>query len=89
MCHGANAAPGGRGASAPNLTTTPLLHVQVGFDQVVLNGARVDKGMLSFNGKLSASDSAAVLAYIASRATELKSAPLSPAGGSTRPAGGR
>ncbi|MEO6081245.1 MAG: PQQ-dependent dehydrogenase, methanol/ethanol family [Steroidobacteraceae bacterium] len=89
LCHGPDAVPGGRGASAPNLTTTPLLHVQAGFDEVVLKGARVDKGMLSFNTKLSASDSAAVLAYIASRATELKNAPLSPVGGGARPAAGR
>lgn len=75
VCHGPNAVPGGRGGNGPNLTTTPFLHSQAGFDQVVIEGARVDRGMQDFKGKLTAEDSAAVLAYIVSRANELKNAP--------------
>jgi quinohemoprotein ethanol dehydrogenase len=80
VCHGPNGVPGGRGGNGPNLTTTPFLHSQPAFDQIVLKGQRLDKGMMSFEGKLNERDSAAVLAYIVSRANELKNAPPAPAG---------
>jgi hypothetical protein len=80
VCHGPNATPGGRGSNAPNLTTSPFLHSQAGFDQIVLQGARVDRGMLDFRGKLSSADSAAVLAYVVSRANEVKNNPPAPGG---------
>lgn len=91
VCHGPNAIPGGRGGNGPNLTTTPFLHTQEGFDQVVLHGGRVDRGMLDFGDRLSAEDSVAVLAYIVSQANELKNNPprgFGPPGGPPRGAGG-
>jgi glucose dehydrogenase len=66
VCHGANGVQAR--TSFPNLTVTPLLHTQEGFDQVVLQGARTDKGMGSFAKDLTAEDSAAVREYIISRA---------------------
>jgi mono/diheme cytochrome c family protein len=89
VCHGPNATPGGRGGNGPNLTTTPFLHSQAGFDQVVLQGARVDRGMLSFGDKLRPADSAAVLAYIVSRANEVKNNPPAPGGFGGPRGGGR
>jgi quinohemoprotein ethanol dehydrogenase len=86
VCHGPNAVPGGRGGNGPNLTTTPFLHSQAGFDQVVLQGARTDRGMQDFRGKLTEEDSAAVLAYIIARAHEVKNNPP-PAFGPPRGAG--
>jgi quinohemoprotein ethanol dehydrogenase len=77
VCHGSNATQQ-RNGSAPILTTTPLLHVQQGFDQVVLQGARIERGMPVFNDKLRPEDTAAVLAYIVSRANELKNQPATP-----------
>jgi len=91
VCHGANAAPGGGrgGNNAPDLGTSPFIHAQAAFDTVVLQGQRVDKGMANFSDKLSAEDSAAVLAYVVSRANERKNAPPAPAGfGPGRGAGG-
>jgi quinohemoprotein ethanol dehydrogenase len=75
VCHGPNAVPGGRGGNGPNLTTSPFLHSQAGFDQVVLQGGRNDRGMQDFRGKLTEEDSAALLAYIVSRANDLKNNP--------------
>jgi quinohemoprotein ethanol dehydrogenase len=87
VCHGANAVPAGRGGNGPNLTTTPLLHVQQGFDQVALQGGRLDRGMPSFSDKLTPADSAAVLAYLVSRANTLKSQPAAAAPAGRGPAG--
>jgi hypothetical protein len=58
----------------PNLTVTPLLHTQEGFDQVVLQGARKEKGMGDFSKDLSPADSVAVREYLVSRANVLKAA---------------
>jgi mono/diheme cytochrome c family protein len=88
VCHGPNATPG-RGGNGPNLTTTPFLHSQAGFDQVVLQGASVDRGMLNFGDKLRPADSAAVLAYIVSRANEVKNNPPAPGGFGGPRGGGR
>lgn len=68
-CHGDNGQT--RGALFPNLTRTPLLHSQEGFDQVVLQGVREEQGMVSFAAALSAEDSAAIRAFLVSRANEL------------------
>jgi mono/diheme cytochrome c family protein len=73
-CHGANATQQ-RGNNAPNLTTTPLLYGQEAFDQVVLKGGRLERGMTNFGDKLAPADSAAVLAYLVARANELKNNP--------------
>ena len=58
---------------------------------MVLQGQRVDKGMANFSDKLNAADSAAVRAYIVSRANERKNAPPATGRGSAarRPSGWR
>lgn len=58
--------------SFPNLTVSPMLHAQQGFDAVVLQGARADRGMGSFAKDLSAADSNAIRVYLIARANELK-----------------
>jgi quinohemoprotein ethanol dehydrogenase len=90
VCHGPNGAPGGGrgGSNAPDLGTSPFIQSQAAFDVVVLQGQRVDKGMPHFSDKLKAADSAAVLAYVVSRANERKNAPPAPARGGG-PGGGR
>jgi PQQ-dependent dehydrogenase (methanol/ethanol family) len=82
VCHGNNAAPGGGrgGLIAPDLGTSPFIMTQAIFDTVVLQGQRVEKGMANFSDKLKAEDSAAVLAYVVSRANERKNAPAAPGG---------
>jgi alcohol dehydrogenase (cytochrome c)/quinohemoprotein ethanol dehydrogenase len=70
VCHGSDGVQT-RG-TFPNLMVTPLLHTQEGFDQVVLQGTRVEKGMANFSKDLTAADSAAVRAYLISRANVLK-----------------
>lgn len=57
VCHGVNGFQAR--SSFPNLTITPLLWTQPGFDQVVLGGGRADKGMGSFAGDLKPADTAA------------------------------
>jgi alcohol dehydrogenase (cytochrome c)/quinohemoprotein ethanol dehydrogenase len=71
VCHGANGLQAR--TSFPNLTVTPLLWTQAGFDQVVLQGGRVDKGMGNFAKDLTAEDAVAVREYLISRANALKS----------------
>jgi alcohol dehydrogenase (cytochrome c)/quinohemoprotein ethanol dehydrogenase len=70
VCHGANGLQAR--SSFPNLTVTPLLWTQEGFDQVVLMGGRADKGMGNFGNNLTPDDAAAVRAYLISRATAIK-----------------
>jgi quinohemoprotein ethanol dehydrogenase len=79
MCHGNNGVQ--QRSSFPNLTLSPLLYAQEGFDQVVTNGARVQRGMPSFTGKLAAVDTVAVREYIIARANEVKNAPPVVGGG--------
>jgi quinohemoprotein ethanol dehydrogenase len=79
-CHGENGTV--RGAIFPDLTRTPLLHSQEGFDQVVLEGVRSERGMVSFATSLKPEDSAAIRAFIIHRANELKNAQAAQPGGS-------
>ena len=72
VCHGANGVQAR--SSFPNLTITPLLWTQEGFDQVVLQGGRADKGMGNFGKDLSADDAAAIRAYLIARANAVKAA---------------
>ncbi len=72
ICHGDGGASRGM---FPDLRRSPLLQSQEAFDQVVLGGIRKDKGMTSFEGKLSAADTALVRAYMVDRATAAKNAP--------------
>jgi quinohemoprotein ethanol dehydrogenase len=70
VCHGANGVQAR--TSFPNLSVTPLLWTQEGFDHVVLQGGRADKGMGSFGKDLKAEDAMAVREYLISRANALK-----------------
>ncbi len=70
VCHGANGLQAR--SSFPNLTVTPLLWTQPGFDQVVLLGGRADKGMGSFAKDLQPEDTAAIREYLISRANAIK-----------------
>jgi mono/diheme cytochrome c family protein len=72
-CHGQNGQA--RAGLFPNLMRTPLLHTQEGFDQVVLGGARTEKGMVSFSNVLQPADAAAIRAYVIDLATRAKAAP--------------
>jgi mono/diheme cytochrome c family protein len=72
VCHGVNGFQAR--SSFPNLTITPLLWTQPGFDQVVLGGGRADKGMGSFAKDLKPEDAAAVREYLISRANAIKAA---------------
>jgi quinohemoprotein ethanol dehydrogenase len=76
ICHGANGLQAR--SSFPNLTVTPLLWTQGGFDQVVLLGGRADKGMGSFANDLKAQDTAAIREYLISRANDIKKNPPPP-----------
>ncbi len=69
-CHGENGQT--RGATFPDLTRTPLLYSQEGFDQVVLQGVRSERGMVSFAKVLTPTDTLALRAFIIARANELK-----------------
>jgi cytochrome c553 len=78
VCHGNNGVQ--RGSSFPNLTLSALLYSQEGFDQVVLQGARLQRGMPNFSDKLSAEDSVAAREFIIARANEVKNNPPAPGG---------
>jgi quinohemoprotein ethanol dehydrogenase len=85
VCHGANGFQAR--SSFPNLTITPLLWTQEGFDQVVLLGGRADKGMGNFGKDLKPEDTVAVREYLISRAIAIKAGgPGAGAGGRGRPA---
>ena len=65
-CHGASAVSDG---SVPDLRKLPGVWYER-FDEVVLNGLLVDAGMPRFDSVLSATDSAAIKAYVLHRAEE-------------------
>ena len=69
-CHGDRGAT--RGANFPDLTRTPLLHSQEGFDLVVLKGIKSTQGMASFASVLQPEDTRALRAYIIDRANQVK-----------------
>lgn len=75
-CHGESGQT--RGSNFPDLTRTPLLYTQEGFDQVVLSGVLADKGMASFAAALKREDTQALRAYIIARANAMKNAPAAP-----------
>jgi quinohemoprotein ethanol dehydrogenase len=77
-CHGENGQT--RGANFPDLTRTPLLHTQEGFDQIVLKGVLAEKGMASFAAALKPEETQAIRAFIIARANQLKNAPPMPFG---------
>ena len=69
-CHGDRGQT--RGANFPDLTRTPLLYTQEGFDTIVLKGVLSEKGMASFSPALKSEDTAAIRAFIIQRANEAK-----------------
>jgi mono/diheme cytochrome c family protein len=75
-CHGDRGQT--RGANFPDLTRTPLLHTQEGFDQVVLKGVLSERGMASFAAALQPEDTQAIRAFIIARANDLKKQPQTP-----------
>jgi alcohol dehydrogenase (cytochrome c)/quinohemoprotein ethanol dehydrogenase len=78
VCHGADGVQ--QRGTFPNLMVTPLLHTQQGFDQVVRDGGRQEKGMGGFGNDVSVEDSVAVREYLISRANFLKANPPRPPG---------
>ena len=83
QCHGDNGQT--RGANFPNLTRTPMLHSQEGFDMIVLQGVLQEKGMASFADSLKAEDTQALRAYLIKRANDLKNAPAAGPGAGRPP----
>jgi alcohol dehydrogenase (cytochrome c)/quinohemoprotein ethanol dehydrogenase len=71
-CHGDRGQT--RGANFPDLTRTPLLRSQAGFDQVVLKGVFAERGMAGFEAALKPEDTTAIREFLVSRANEIKSA---------------
>ncbi|HEV2365824.1 MAG TPA: PQQ-dependent dehydrogenase, methanol/ethanol family [Caulobacteraceae bacterium] len=65
VCHGYNAIGGG---VIPDLRMSGLLGDPAGFREVVLGGARKDKGMVSFAPVLSPADVEAIRAYVITEA---------------------
>ncbi len=63
-CHGPNAS----GHYLPDLKTSPAILTPAAFKSVVLDGARVAKGMVSFSRYLTADQAESVRAYILSEA---------------------
>ncbi len=77
VCHGIGGQQ--RGANFPNLMVSPMLHSEEAFNQVVIDGIRADKGMVSFADQLSAEDSEAIRWFIVAQAIEaLNATPLAP-----------
>ena len=76
-CHGDRGQT--RGANFPDLTRTPLLWSQEGFDSIVLKGLLAQRGMASFAEALKPHDTALIRAFIIDQANQLKSNPQ-PAG---------
>jgi mono/diheme cytochrome c family protein len=69
-CHGQDGQT--RGSNFPNLMVTPLLYSRDGFNNVVLQGARKEKGMVSFANVLDEKSADAVREFIIVRANEAK-----------------
>ena len=66
-CHGDTAVAGG---PIPDIRTTYALHDSDGWNEIVLKGALVDRGMVSFEDALSEKEVENVRAYVIDRATK-------------------
>ena len=64
-----------RGANFPDLTRTPLLNSQEGFDAVVLKGQLSERGMASFADALKPEDTFRIRNFLIDAANKLKAAP--------------
>ncbi len=69
-CHGADGQT--RGSNFPNLMVSALLYSREGFNQVVLKGARKEKGMVSFATVLNDKSADALREYIIAQANAAK-----------------
>ncbi len=72
-CHGDRGQT--RGANFPDLTRTPMLWSQEGFDTIVLKGALSEKGMASFAEVLKPADTLLIRDFIIDQANQLKNNP--------------
>jgi quinohemoprotein ethanol dehydrogenase len=72
-CHGDRGQT--RGANFPDLTRTPLLWSQEGFDSIVLKGLLAQKGMAPFGGVLKSTDTVLIRDFLIAQANELKNNP--------------
>jgi quinohemoprotein ethanol dehydrogenase len=70
VCHGVNGTQGR--SSFPNLTVSGFLYSQEGFDSIVLQGVRADKGMGSFAKYFKSEDTVAIREYLIARANAIK-----------------
>ena len=68
-CHGAGVVGVGL---LPDLRRTPFLHSPDGWKQVVIEGARKDRGMASFASVMNEEEAQAVRAYVVLRANQDK-----------------
>jgi alcohol dehydrogenase (cytochrome c)/quinohemoprotein ethanol dehydrogenase len=71
-CHGDRGQT--RGAMFPDLTRTPMLRSEAGFESIVLGGALSKNGMASFANALKPADAASIREYLIARANEVKKA---------------
>src|SRR5690606_35636174 len=76
VCHGVDGVQ--QRGLFPNLTTSPMLHSQEGFNQVIA-GARASRGMGDFSADVGPDDSIALREYLISRANVLKERARPPA----------
>lgn len=67
VCHGDAAVSGG---GVPDLRASPAIDDAESFRAIVLDGARGDRGMVSYAAELDADDAEAVRAYLVARARE-------------------
>ncbi len=72
-CHGDRGQT--RGANFPDLTRTPLLWSQEGFDSIVLKGLLAERGMASFAEALKPHDTALIAGSSSTKANQLKNSP--------------
>jgi alcohol dehydrogenase (cytochrome c)/quinohemoprotein ethanol dehydrogenase len=72
-CHGDRGQT--RGANFPDLTRTPLLWSQEGFDSIVLKGLLAQKGMAPFGAVLKPTDTVLIRDFLIAQANELKNNP--------------
>ncbi len=75
-CHGDRGQT--RGANFPDLTRTPMLYTQEGFDAVVLKGQLSERGMANFSDALQPADTFKIRNFLIDTANKLKAMPHGP-----------
>jgi len=73
-CAGCHGAGGAADKSIPDLRYSPVLQRLTNWNSIVLDGARADKGMVSFKKVLAEGQSEAIYHYIISQANKAKAA---------------